>query len=470
MVFGRTRVFSLILFSCLGPWVGSGEAQTIAAVLNGASYSTSLAPGTLTAIFGSNLAGSGATAQSVPLPLKLGDVSVTVGGLSAPLLYVSAGQVNALIPFELPAIAPGSTVTVPLVLTNSAGSVTQQITLRRNAPGIFTLDGSGTGNAIVLTDGFQFSNAVGSDPIILYATGLGPVTNPVASDAGASAADSITDFLSVQLGYRDATVQYAGLAPGLPGVYQINLVPNSPVTNSLQIVNNGIQSNALTVPMNMGSNISNATGSINPLYPTNSTNPISMTELLLAANFKVDLQIKGGAQPFDITAMSAQGTGLATIHVDPMKGTWQAALTEPSATARQYNFADVSGQVYDLQACQQGANGVQCNAFAGNVVPQNRVDPAAISALGAIPQPNGGISPNASYTSSGSLPADGHLVISNLQLGQLSAFAELSAFAAFQQIGTIYQPSGSTQPYTIQFQLFADGVLLDSKNVTAQIQ
>src|SRR5689334_4361432 len=99
MVYGRARVLSLILFACSGPWLGSSKAQTIAAVLNGASYSTSLAPGTWAAIFGSNLAGSTATAQSVPLPSKLGDVTVTVGGIAAPLLYVSAGQVNALIPY-----------------------------------------------------------------------------------------------------------------------------------------------------------------------------------------------------------------------------------------------------------------------------------------------------------------------------------------------------------------------------------
>jgi uncharacterized protein (TIGR03437 family) len=464
MVLGRARVLSLIFFSCLGPWSGSCEAQTIAAVLNGASYSTNLAPGTWAAIFGSNLAGSTATAQTVPLPSKLGDVSVTVGGIAAPLLYVSSGQVNALIPFELPAIASASTITEPLVLTTSAGSATQQITLRRNAPGIFTLDGSGAGNAIVLTDGFQLSNAVGSDPIILYATGLGPVTNPVSSDAGVSAADNITDFLSVQLGYRDATIQYAGLAPGFPGVYQINLVPNAPLTNTLLLVNNGVQSNALTVPMNMGTNISNATGTINPLYPTNGSNPISITELLLAANFRVDLQIKPNAKPFDITALAAQGVGTATIHVDPTQGTWQATLSDPSGTAREYNFADVSGSVYDLMSCQQGGSGVQCNAFPGNVVPQSRVDPAALSALSTIAMANSGTSPNAAYTASGSIPSDGHLVINNLQMGQLSAFA------VFEQIGTISLASGDTQPYAIQFQLFADGVLLDSKNVTAQIQ
>ena len=469
MVFGRARVLSLILFSCLGAWSGSCEAQTIAAVLNGASYSTNLAPGTWAAIFGSNLAGSVATAQSVPLPTQLGDVkSVTVGGIAAPLLYVSPGQVNALIPFELPAIASGSTVTVPLVLTTAAGTVSQQITLRRNAPGIFTLNGSGTGNAIVLTQDpqtgrFNLADSVGSDPIIVYATGLGPVTNQVSSAAGASGADPITDFLAIQIGYRDAAIDYKGLAPNFPGVYQINLRPNAPLTNTLILSNNGIQGNALTVPMNLGANISNATGTINPLYPTSSSSPVSFTELLLAANFRVDLQIKANAKPFDITAVAAQFTGTATIHVDPTQGKWNATLSEPTATAEKYNFADISTPVYDLLTCQQGGSGLQCSAFPGNVVPQNRVDPAAISALSTISVTGSGTSPNGTYGASGSIPADGHLVINNLQLGQISAFA------AFQQIGTIPQ-SADTQPYTVQFQLYADGLLLDSKNVTAQIQ
>jgi uncharacterized protein (TIGR03437 family) len=368
---------------------------------------------------------------------------------------VSPGQVNALIPFELPAIAAGTTVTVPLVLTTSAGSVTQQITLRRNAPGIFTLNGSGAGNAIVLTPDFHLSNAVDTDPIILYATGLGPVTTPVSSAAGSSGGDPITDFLAVQIGYRYANIDYAGLAPGFPGVYQINLHPVAPLTNTLLLSNNGIQSNAVTVPMNMGTNISNATGSINPLYPTNSTNPITFTELLLAANFKVDLQIKANAKPFDITAVSAQGVGTATIHVDPTQGTWQATLSEPSATARQFNFADAGVPVYDL---------LSGNPFAGNVVPTSRVDPVAVSALNNMPMPSAGTSPNATYTTSGPIPADGHLVINNLQLGQLSAFA------AFQQLGLTSVSGGNTAPYTVGFQLFADGVLLDQKAVTAQIQ
>jgi hypothetical protein len=212
--------------------------------------------------------------------------------------------------------------------------------------------------------------------------------------------------------------------------------------------------------MNLGSNISNATGSIVPLYPTNTSVPVNITQLLLAATFSVDLQIKPGASAFDITAVSALPTGVATIHVDPPHGVWQATLAVPSAQARQYNFSGATDPVYDLNTCQQSATGVQCMAFPGNIVPASRIDPIAESAFSAMPLPTSTGNPNGAYTTSGSIPADGHLVIGSSQLNQLSTFG------SFQELGA----TGVSGVDTLEFQLFADGLLLDSETVTAQVQ
>src|SRR5688500_11763762 len=73
----------------------------ISAVLNSASYTAVVAPGCLVAVFGTNLAAASLNAQAVPLPFTLGGVSVTVAGRPAPLLFVSARQINVLIPFEV---------------------------------------------------------------------------------------------------------------------------------------------------------------------------------------------------------------------------------------------------------------------------------------------------------------------------------------------------------------------------------
>ncbi len=62
-----------------------------------------LAPGTIVQIYGQNLAGQAGTASTTPLPNKLNSTSVLIGGIFAPLYYVSPGQINAQIPFELSA-------------------------------------------------------------------------------------------------------------------------------------------------------------------------------------------------------------------------------------------------------------------------------------------------------------------------------------------------------------------------------
>ena len=172
LTFTLTRVFAVV--AALGVLAGVAPAQpTVSAVLNGASYSAVVAPGSWVAIFGTNLASAPLSALAVPLPVTLGGVSVSVGGLAAPLLYVSANQVNVLIPFEV--AIPANTV-VPVVVTSPAGQSTPyNVRLTRNAPAIFTRNGAGTGRAFVFDSNFRAVDTVGpQDTVILYATGLGP--------------------------------------------------------------------------------------------------------------------------------------------------------------------------------------------------------------------------------------------------------------------------------------------------------
>src|SRR5205085_4429884 len=110
------------------------------------------------------LAPAPATAPGVPLPTTLGGVSVSVAGLSAPLLYVSPSQINALIAFET--AIPANTV-VPVVVTAPTGSVTYNIRLTRNAPGIFTRNGAGTGRAFVFNPNFQDVDTIAPQDVVI---------------------------------------------------------------------------------------------------------------------------------------------------------------------------------------------------------------------------------------------------------------------------------------------------------------
>src|ERR1700751_2391307 len=71
-------------------------------VVNDGSYDkTGVAPGSIVAIFGSNLASKTLLASSIPLSTSLGSVtSVTFNNVAAPLFFVGPLQINAQLPYE----------------------------------------------------------------------------------------------------------------------------------------------------------------------------------------------------------------------------------------------------------------------------------------------------------------------------------------------------------------------------------
>src|SRR5436305_13290330 len=100
MQFGRF-LFAALVVSCSL----SAQVPVVAdgGVLNGASFARgqAVAPGSIVSIFGTELATSLAQADTVPLSNSLGGVSVTFNGVPAPLYFVSAGQINAQIPWNV---------------------------------------------------------------------------------------------------------------------------------------------------------------------------------------------------------------------------------------------------------------------------------------------------------------------------------------------------------------------------------
>src|ERR1044071_8677590 len=88
----------------LGRVVPSGTPLISAGgVVNAASFKTPLVRGELASLFGVGLAsGQPVQAQTLPLPTNLGGVQITVGGVAAPLYYVSSSQINFQVPFEAP--------------------------------------------------------------------------------------------------------------------------------------------------------------------------------------------------------------------------------------------------------------------------------------------------------------------------------------------------------------------------------
>jgi uncharacterized protein (TIGR03437 family) len=199
-------------------------ATTTAGVVNAVSLLPLIAPGSLISIYGVNLAAGDATAASLPLPNALNGTSVTMNGSLAPLVFVSATQINAQTPYE--------TKVGTATLLIQAGSVTSapvRFQIVDTAPAVLTTAGSNHAMAQNNPDGDLNSPDSAAQPgqsVTVFLTGQGLVDNPVPNGA-APLANPISAPLApiqVQVGGKDASVSFAGLAAGFVGLLRIDIV------------------------------------------------------------------------------------------------------------------------------------------------------------------------------------------------------------------------------------------------------
>jgi uncharacterized protein (TIGR03437 family) len=203
-------------------------------IVNGAGAPlapAAVAPGSIISIYGSKFNSSpgthagGLSATSAPLPSSLGGTQVLINSRLAPLYYVDSTQINAEVPWE---VAGASYLTVQ-VIVNELVSNLSMAALAANAPGISVvthgLDGSPVSSSQPATPG---------EYLTIYATGLGPVTNPPPSGAAALVKPLSTTLLTpvLTIGGISASVIFSGLTPGFSGLYQVNAqVPNGVPTH-----------------------------------------------------------------------------------------------------------------------------------------------------------------------------------------------------------------------------------------------
>jgi uncharacterized protein (TIGR03437 family) len=196
--------------------------------VNAASYSgAALAPNAIASIFGTSLSYGTESATVLVdggLPISLAGVTVYVDGQPAGLFYVSATQINFLIPNDQ---TPGA-VTLAVVREGVAGSPVT-ILLNETGPGLFQ---DANYNAIAThLDGSLISSSTPANPgewVVLYAAGLGrtvPDAQNYSPAAGAALIQNMSTFsvLIDGMAVDASAVEYAGLAPGYAGLYQINV-------------------------------------------------------------------------------------------------------------------------------------------------------------------------------------------------------------------------------------------------------
>ena len=182
-----------------------------------------LAPGTAAAMYGSYLSAGTVQPATVPLPSTAGGTQVFIGGIAAPLYYVSPGQINVQIPFEL-----DPTLQYQVVVSNNGALTTPQpLVLTAANPGIATY-GDSTILAEHAADGSLLTTASPAKPgeyMAAFVAGMGATTANVLSGAGAPANPLAYTSPTpvVTFDGNPIPVAFAGLSPGQVGLYQMNI-------------------------------------------------------------------------------------------------------------------------------------------------------------------------------------------------------------------------------------------------------
>jgi uncharacterized protein (TIGR03437 family) len=206
------------------PVSGTGMFLNPQGVFNVFSFAPAgnpIAPGEFINIYGTGLPVR--TAVPVPFPTNLSGVQLLINNTPVPLYSITSNpdRVFAVVPYSL----TGPTATIVLD-NNGARSNTITVPVAATAPGIASLAQNGLGaGAITHANGSLVSAsspATRGETVVIYLTGLGAVSPPVADGTGPSGLSSSNSVLAVYFGGISADVSnisFQGLTQGYAGLY-----------------------------------------------------------------------------------------------------------------------------------------------------------------------------------------------------------------------------------------------------------
>src|SRR5579872_2681146 len=207
-------------------------------IVNAASLSAvSIAPGSIATIKGNNLT-TGVTVATDPLhpPTTLGGVTVTIGGTSAALFYVSQTQINL---FVDPATPIGNEA---VVVTSGTGSQSGSVAVDANAaPGLFSLFGTGTRDGAILNavtfllGDFSTHTATSQTYLALFATGVPASPAPTVTIGGVPVTVVFAGPTACCAGLQQVNVQLPDSLAGA-GRVPVVLSVNGQTSNTVQVV------------------------------------------------------------------------------------------------------------------------------------------------------------------------------------------------------------------------------------------
>jgi uncharacterized protein (TIGR03437 family) len=325
-------VFCVILLTL--PAIGQSQS-TAFTVVNAASYGTTIAPDSLATIFGSNLSlatASAALDSNGQLPTVLGQTSVAINGIAASLLFVSPGQINLVVPDGLTAGAAN----VAIRSTTSGQTQSGTALVANTAPGIFSLDASGSGPGAIL-------NAITYNPapfLVLTDDGAsGTPTVLAVYGTGLRLANTVTALAQDSAGNRySMMVQFAGAAPGFFGLDQVNVLLPPDIDGagivSLVLTADNFIANAATFQMNFIPAVL-VRPALLTFFPNlvtaggSTALTVSLTGVARAGGYPVGLKTNNAAAPViaQLAVPPGQASAQTTINTAPITSTTEATIT-----------------------------------------------------------------------------------------------------------------------------------------------
>jgi uncharacterized protein (TIGR03437 family) len=343
------------------------------AIVNAASYRPLVAPNSLATIFGSNLANGTATAQldaNKQLPTLLAGVTVEINSVAAPLLYVSPGQINFLV--------PAGTVlgTATVLLQPSQIQSTMQVGIV--APGLFSQDATGTGpgailNAVTfagppfLVETLQNPGTDNRTRLAVFGTGLRYAGNPSQNPNQTNVAIQVQAEDSSGNSYD---VEYAGSAPGFFGLDQINLVLPAQADGvgviSLTIAAGGILSNTVTFDMGSipASEVHLAELTVSPdsiIAGSNVTGTVSLNAVARFGGYPVTLTSSalGVSTPLSVLIPQGQTSATFTVTTDAISSNTVTVTASADSYSQNAAFQIYPANTPQLTGLALGVESVQ---------------------------------------------------------------------------------------------------------------
>ena len=207
----------------------TSDSVLVEAVVDAASQRANpISPGKIVVLYGAGL-GPAQLVQNQPangqFDTQIGGTTVSFNGIAAPILYASATQAAVVVPYAVTGMSAQVTVSYQ---GETSAAVSVPVALA--APGIFTLNETGAGQAAAINAADGTVNTAANPVkiggfISFYATGEGQ-TSPAGIDGnlGGSTATHPVLPVSATVGGIPATVQFKGGVSGqVAGLMQVNV-------------------------------------------------------------------------------------------------------------------------------------------------------------------------------------------------------------------------------------------------------